>query len=123
PSPPVRFREEDLDVADPPLAEARLRGRQVEVPEPPEPLVVTVVAQLLPGGEEALAPARQGRRVVRGDVVEPDLAQLGYAGDGIRDPPHRGQAAAGEDVGVGEAPRRLLDLEEAVVDGDRLQQE
>src|SRR6202012_5665821 len=114
-SSPVWFREEDLDVADPALEEARLRGGQVEGPGPAEGVVVAVVAELFPGAEEALAPARQGRRVVRGDVVEPDLAQLGDGGDGIRDPLHRGQAAAGEDVGVGEAPGRLLDLEEAVV--------
>ena len=33
-----------------------------------------------------------------------------------------GQAAAGEDVGVGEAAGALLDLVEVVVDRDRLQQ-
>ena len=36
--------------------------------------------------------------------------------------PLRGQAAAGEDVGVGEAAGALLDLVEVVVDRDRLQQ-
>ena len=41
-SPPPRLREEHLHVADPALAEARLRGAQVEVPEAAEALVVAV---------------------------------------------------------------------------------
>src|SRR6202000_1429508 len=85
-SPEVRFREEDLDVADAALAEACLRARQVEVPEPAEALVVAVPAQLLPGGVEALTPHRQRRRVVGGDVVEPDLAHLGGSTDHVVDP-------------------------------------
>ena len=72
-SPRARLGEEHLHVADPPLAETRLRGAEVEVPEAPEALVVAARAQPLPGAEEALAPGGQGRRVVGGDVVDPDL--------------------------------------------------
>ena len=118
----LRLREERLQVADPPLAEAGLRGAQVEGPEPAEALVVAARAQPLPGAEEALAPGGEGERVVGGDVLRPDLAQLGVAGDAGGDQLLGGQAAAGEDVGVGEAAGALLDLVEVVVDRDRLQQ-
>ena len=111
-----------MDVADPALTEAGLRGAQVEVPEAAETLVVSLRSEPVPGGEEALAPGGEGRRVVGGDVVDPDLAHAGHAGQAAGDQALGGEAAAGEDVGVGEAPRALLDLVDAVVDGDRLQQ-
>ena len=116
------LREERLHVADPALAEARLGGAQVEGPEPAEALVVAARAEPVPGAEKALAPGGEGERIVGCDVLRPDLAHLGVAGEAGGDLRLRGEAAAGEDVGVGEAARPLLDLVEAVVDRDRLQQ-
>ena len=118
----ARLGQQQLHILDAPLAEATLAVAEVEIPQAAKALVVAEVRQTLGGLEEALAPQREGRGVVGGDVLQVHLAQVGHARQLARDHLQRGQAAAGEDVGVDEALARLLDLVGAVVDHDRLQQ-
>ena len=50
--------QQQLHVLDAPLAKAALAVAEVELPQPPEALVVAELREALGGGEEALAPAR-----------------------------------------------------------------
>ncbi len=65
------------------------------------------------GGEVPL-PAPERLHVMRGQVLEAHRLHVGAVGDVPRDHLERGQAAAGEDVGVDERPRRLLHLVGAI---------
>src|SRR5262245_55908971 len=119
----ARLAEEHLHVSDAPLAEATLAHRQPQRPEAAEGLVVAEGGGEVGVGDEALAPVAKRLGVVLGDVVHPDGRHVGDLGDAALDHLDRGQPAAGEDEGVGEALRRLLHLIDAVVADNRLQEE
>src|ERR1700753_2411026 len=77
--------EQHLDVLDATLGETALAVAEIEIPQAPKALVVAEVPELLGGGEETLAPRGQRRHVVARDVLHVNLAQIGVAGDGLRD--------------------------------------
>ncbi len=118
----ARLGERELDVTDAPLGKAGLAVLEVQRPKPPKALVISKVVERFGVRGEVPLPAPECLDVVRGQVLEPDRLHVGAASDVAGDHLERGQAAAREDVGVDERPRRLLDLVGAVVDRDRLEQ-
>ena len=70
------LRQQELHVLDATLAKAALAVAQVQLPQPPEALVVAELGEPLPALGETLAPARPARGVVGGDVLKVNLAQV-----------------------------------------------
>src|SRR5580692_4721814 len=68
--------EQQLHILDAPLAKAALAVGQVELPQTPEALVIAELIEPTGRCHEAPAPVRERLGVVRGDVLQVDLAQV-----------------------------------------------
>src|SRR5688572_4096593 len=91
-------REHHLRVAQGALAEARLAIGEVELPKPDEGVGIAERAHRGGIGQEALAPVRERRRIVRADVLEVDDTQVARRGHRTAQGRYGRNGATGEDV-------------------------
>ena len=111
-----------LDHADPAFAEAPLAVGEVELPEPPEALVIAEALRAVRGAEEALAPAPQRLGIVLRDVLASERPHVGHPLDAVVDDRRRRKTTGREHELPDEAVAGLLGLIGRVIDHDRLEQ-